>query len=103
MQVGAEGAAVQVPPAPLLGVVIDRQLPLALRAGEAGPPGMLGPHIDASILNGQLKSAHHPRRLKPQQVAVQLGVAHSRIMPPTTLIPPPKPTETPEAPTIRTI
>jgi hypothetical protein len=44
---------------------------------------MAGPHIDPAFLDGQLDAAHIPRRLEPQQSAVQLGISHDRIMPPT--------------------
>ena len=81
VQVGEEPAAVQMPPRPFLGVVIDRQFPLALRAGEASSPRMLRPHIHPTIGHRQLDPAHLPRGDQTQQMPVQLGVTHPKIMP----------------------
>ena len=43
---GEELAAVEVAPLPLDSVVVDRELDLALRAGEPGPLWMVDPYID---------------------------------------------------------
>src|SRR5450631_4528517 len=87
-----------MPPRPFLGVVIDRQFPLALRAGEASSPRMLRPHIHPTIGHRQLDPAHLPRGDQTQQMPVQLGVTHPGIMPRDRLITTRKPTEKPEAP-----
>jgi hypothetical protein len=81
VQVGEEPATVQMPPRPFLAVVIDRQFPLALRAGEASSPRMLRPHIHPPIGHRQLDPAHFPRGDQTQQMLVQLGVTHPEIMP----------------------
>src|ERR1017187_10722369 len=83
VEVGQELEAVKMPPRPLLGVVIRRQFPVTLRTAPASAPRMAGPHIDPTLLDGQLDPAHVPWRLEPQHLAVQLGVSHGRIMPPT--------------------
>ena len=72
-----------MPPCPFLAVLIDRQLGIAVRAEEPGPLGMFHPHIHAPVLDRQLHPAHFPRGNQSQQMAVQLGVAHSPILPPS--------------------
>ena len=46
VQVGEELAAVEMSPLPFGGVVVDRKLELAGRAGEAVLPRVVDPHID---------------------------------------------------------
>jgi len=65
--------------APVLAVQLD----IAVRAQEPDPLGMLHPHIHAPVLNRQLDPAHFPRGDQTQQMAVQLGVAHTPILPPS--------------------
>ena len=72
-----------MPPRPFLGVVIDRQLAFAVRAGEPGPARMDNPDVYPTFLGRQLYPSHLPRRYQSQQMAVQLGVAHHLILPPT--------------------
>jgi hypothetical protein len=59
---------------------------------------MASPHIDPSLFDGELDTAHIPRRHEPQHLAVQLGISHGRIMPPTAPQGTYLPTENPEAP-----
>ena len=66
-----------MPPSPLLGVVVDRQLPLAVRAREPRPARMPDPHVHPPAGGRQLDAINLPRRDQPQQMAVQLGVAHA--------------------------
>jgi hypothetical protein len=98
VQVGEELAGVEVTPFPLLGVVVGRELPVALGALPAGPPRMIDPHVDPFTFSGELDPIHLPRRLKTQHVAVQLGVAHDDTVPLTGRSGPSPPTENPEAP-----
>lgn len=65
-----------MPPGPLFGVVIDRQLALAVRAPEPGPLGMLHPYVHAAVLGRQVDPFHLPGRDQSQQVSVQLCVSH---------------------------
>jgi hypothetical protein len=83
VQVGEELAGVEMTPLPRLGVVIGRELPVALGALPANSSWMLDPHIDPLAFSREINLVHLPGRFETQHVAVQLGVAHGRIMPPT--------------------
>lgn len=76
MEVGHELAAVQMTPAAFRAVVIERELPAALRAGPPYPFRMLGPDIDPLFCHFEFNSPDRPRRFKAQQVAIELDVAH---------------------------
>ncbi len=69
-----ERARVQMPPRPLLGVVIDRQPALAVRAGEPGPARMDHPHVHPTVLDRQLYTSHPPTELP---IPADGGVAHT--------------------------
>jgi len=95
-----ELAAVEVPPRPLLGVVVDPKLLATLRTCELLPGLVLDEHIDALLLHREVHARHPPLLLDPQQMTVQLGVLH-----PISLRGGPqacqsRPTEKPDAPGI---
>ena len=56
-----ELAAVEVPPGPFLGVVVDGKDPVALRTGKERPLRMARPGVHALVANGELDPAHLPR------------------------------------------
>src|SRR5664279_1070023 len=72
-----------MPPPPLGGVVIDRQRRIAVRTDEPSPVRMAHPHVHPPINHRQLDPIHLPRSYQSQQMAVQIGVAHEPILPPT--------------------
>ena len=75
MQERQERARVQMPPRAFLGVVIDRQLVFAVRAGEPGAARMDNPYLHPTVFGRQLHPFHFPRGDQSQQMPVQLGVA----------------------------
>ena len=87
-----------MPPGTLLGVVVDRQLPLAVRADEPRPAGMPYPHVHPPAGSRQLDAINLPRSNQSQQMAVQLGVAHTAGPPPSARHTQTRPTKNPEAP-----
>ena len=98
VQVGQELTGVEVAPLAFFGMVVGREHHVALGAFPAGPPRMVDPHVDPFSFCGELDPAHLPRGLETQHVAVQLGVAHNDILPPTGRSGSEAPTENPEAP-----
>ena len=73
---GQELAAVQVPPRALLDVVVDGEFEAARRARPARTVAVLRPDVHPLRLDRELDTRHRPRRLQPQEVTVQLDVAH---------------------------
>lgn len=78
VQVGLELAAVQMPPRPLLGVIVQRQRLGAVRARPRRVLRVLGPEVYALPMDVQVHAAHGPRRLQAQQVLIERGVVHGR-------------------------
>src|SRR3954469_11978199 len=76
VQEGLELHAVEVPPAPLFRVVVDRQLRPAVRAGPLHTLRMHCMHVDALLRHIQSDALDRPRCLEAQQSSVQLGVLH---------------------------
>jgi len=107
MQVGQERAAVEMTPGSFLGVVIDRELCIALRASEPSALRMLGPHVHSTPVEGQLDPINLPGGDESQQVAVELGVTHLAIIAEdldvvlANITSTTSPTQKPEAPEIR--
>jgi len=66
-----------MPPAPLLGVVVGRELRTALRARPARPRRVLDPHVHALLGDEELNPVHRPRRGHSKQMLVQLDVPHA--------------------------
>ena len=71
---GRELAAIEVPPRPLLGVVVDPKFPAALRACELLGRLVIDEHFDAPLLHRELDACNAPRFLDPQKMTVQLSV-----------------------------
>ncbi len=82
-QVRLELATVQMPPRPLLGVVVQRQVRRTLRTRPAPAVRVPRPHLDPLLLHLQLDAGHRPRRVQPQQLPVEFDVLHgvSRSLP----------------------
>ena len=80
VQVGLELAAVQMPPRPLLGVIVPRQRLGAVRARPPRVLRVLGPHDHARPCDVQMDAAHRPRRLQAPQVWIPLGVVHGGLL-----------------------
>ena len=76
MQAGARLAAVQRPPDPFLGVVLEGPLPGALRARPLDSWRMLGPDIDPALLHIQRDPTDGPWNRSPQTIRVERGVLH---------------------------
>ena len=76
VQVGHELAGIEMPPRPFRRVVVDRQLRPARRAGPAHAVGVPGPHIHPLFRHRQVDSRDRPRRLQPEDTAVQFDIAH---------------------------
>ena len=76
VQVGHELAGVEMSPRPFGRVVVDRQLRAARRTRPADAGGVPSPHIDAFLRHRQLDAGYRPGRVQPQDVAVQLDIAH---------------------------
>lgn len=99
-----ELAAVEVPPGPFLGVVVDGKDPVALRTGKERPLRMARPGVHALVANGELDPAHLPRGTrgptgsgKAPCLASDM-VARPFTPPPANICSPTSPTENPEAP-----
>jgi hypothetical protein len=76
MEEGLELAAVQVPPDPLLGMIMERPFCPAFRTTPLDTLGMLNPDIDSLIFNIQLDFTYRPWTLESEQILVQAGIAH---------------------------
>jgi hypothetical protein len=76
VQVRLELTTVKVPPLPLLAVVVGRQQLAALRAAPPLPLLVSRPYVHATALHGQFDPIHRPRRKQPEEVTIQLNVAH---------------------------
>lgn len=66
------------PRAPL-GVVADRQLSAAFRAGPTHPHTMADKHIDPLLADRQIDPLHLPRRLNPQKLPLKSKTPQHRI------------------------
>jgi Inositol monophosphatase family len=98
VQEGEELACVEVAPLALLAVVVGGKLPLAFRAGPAGPSRVPHPDVDLPAVSRQLDAGHLPRGLETQHLAVELCIAHAGILPPKDAQGTWLPTKNPEAP-----
>ena len=76
VQAGQEPAAVEMSPLALFGVVVDGKFAFTFRAGEASTSRVIHPHIDPSLLGGEINSIHLPRCDETQWLTVELGVVH---------------------------
>jgi hypothetical protein len=101
MQERLELTTVQMPPHPLLGMIMKRPLGSTLRTWPLQTLGMLDPDIHPLLFDIKLNLKHKPWIFNPQQMTVQLGIVHDS---------PPfgkrvyhhlLPTENPEAPFIK--
>ena len=70
VEVGQEGAAVEVTPGSFLRVVVDGKRRATLRTSEPSTPRMLGPYVDPTYVDRQLNPDRIPRSDESQQVAV---------------------------------
>jgi hypothetical protein len=76
MQEGLELTTVQMPPHSLLGMIMKRPLGSTLRAWPLQTLGMLDPDIHPLLFDIELNLRHKPWISNPQQMTVQLGIAH---------------------------
>src|SRR5215831_17216323 len=76
VQIGSALAGIQVPPLPLLRMVVHRGGLATLRTRPAGLGRLLDPHVHPFGRHIQSHLPHHPARPQLQQSRVQLGVFH---------------------------
>jgi hypothetical protein len=101
MQKRLEQTTVQVPPNPLLGMIVQPALSSTLRAWPLQTLGVLDPDIHPLPFDIELNIRHKPWSLKPQQMTIQIDIAHDsspfgkRVY--HTLLP----TENPEGPLVK--
>ena len=76
MEEGLELAAVQMPPDPFIGVIVERSFSLALRTGPLDPFGMLDPDVNSLFFGVQFDPADGPGVYDTEQMLIQGGVAH---------------------------
>lgn len=81
MQVCLELAAIEMPPRPFRGVVIERQRLPPVRTHPRRVICMLGPDVHPLSVDVQVHVAHGPGRLQAQQVLIECGVVHGRSLP----------------------
>ena len=80
MQNGLELAAVQVPPGPLLVVVVKPARRFALRARPRLAVDVIGVDINPVLLHVQLDAGDRPRRFQSQDRPIKLRFSHEAIV-----------------------
>ena len=78
---GREPAGVEVAPGPLFGVVVERELDFALRAGPQPALVVRDDDVDSPVLDREVDVVDEPRVGQPEDLGVELDVTHRGLHP----------------------